>query len=146
MPRRFSKKTPGTGFRRSTRVGAPYRRRRRAATTIQAAYRNRRQFRKNLQPFTETKKQQGACSISGNLQTTSAFTCVLPEKYYFQTQGTGSDQMIGDSVYGRYCGLKLRLGFPQGHNSINISTRISGFEQSEFNSHTNLMWWAKEFY
>lgn len=102
--------------------GAPARVR--AATTIQQAYRNRRQFRRNLQPFTETKKQQGAGSISGNLQTTSAFTCVLPEKYYFQTQGTGSDQMIGDSVYGRYCGLKLRLGFPQGDDSINIATRL----------------------
>jgi len=60
--------------------------------------------------------------ISGALVTNSAFTCSLPEKYYFQKQGTGSAEMIGDSCYGRYLGMKLRLRFPQGDDAIAIPT------------------------
>lgn len=107
----------------------------RAATTIQSAYRNRRQFRKNLQPFVETKAftsgNVGATNYLSNTATapgTGAFNIIVPNCFYEKSQGVGDHQMVGDSCYSRYLTTKMRLMFPQGNNMLIQPTSITVFQ------------------
>jgi hypothetical protein len=101
-----------------------FRKKRAAAKTIQAAYRNRRQFRKNIQPFTETKKLAGEptpalrTALVLKLANTHAFNIITPVEYLYRKQGTAEGEMVGDNVYGRFLTMKLQIGFPQGINNI----------------------------
>ena len=105
-------------------MGGSTSRQRAAARSIQSAYRNRRQFRKNIQPFTETKKLPGdptpALRSSGalTLQVGAAFNSIVPVEYMYRKQGTAEGEMVGDNVYGRFLTMKLQIGFPQGINNI----------------------------
>lgn len=90
------------------------------------AYANRKNFRPNIQPFTETKKitegNQAADVVQ--LPTTSAFTMIAPHSYLFRKQGTAEGEMVGDNIYGRYLGTKLRFVFPSGSDSLFESTKL----------------------
>ena len=48
----------------------------------------------------------------------------MPDTYLFRKQGTAEGEMIGDSMYGRYLGLKLRLEFPTAPNEIDLPTSL----------------------
>ena len=115
--------------RRSTAMMA-FNKKRSAATTIQSAYRNRRQFRKNLQPFTETKKLPGVptpalrSTDALKLQLGAAFNTIVPTEYLYRKQGTAEGEMVGDNVYGRFLTTKLQIGFPQGINNIIAPTTL----------------------
>lgn len=106
-----------------------------AATTIQNAYRNRRNFRKNLQPFVETKAYQsgdlGAANYLSNSATapgTGAFNILVPNCFYTKRQGVADNEMVGDSCYSRYLTTKLRLMFPTGNNMLVYPTSITIFQ------------------
>ena len=113
-----------TGPRRSMGPTAAFVRKKKAANTIQAAYRNRRRFRKNIQPFTETKKLAGAptpalrTALVLRLSNTSAFNIISPIEYLYRKQGNAEGEMVGDNVYGRFLTMKLQIGFPQGINNV----------------------------
>ncbi len=86
-------------------------------------YKNRRNFRPNIQPFTETKKM--ADGIQSNvLSTTNAFNCIQMVTYLYRKQGVGEEEMVGDSVYGRYLGVKMRFQFPRHDDAIDIPTTL----------------------
>lgn len=96
-----------------------------AAKTIQQAYRNRKQFRRNIQPFVETKAFQsgnvGVVNYLSNTATapgTGAFNIIVPNCFYEKEQGVADHQMVGDSCYSRYLTTKMRLMFPQGNNVL----------------------------
>jgi len=111
---------------------------RKAATTIQSAYRNRRTFRKNLQPFVETKAfQSGNVGITNYLSSTTAsdtpagtgaFNIIVPNCFYEKEQGVADHQMVGDSCYSRYLTTKMRLMFPQGNNVLVYPTSITVYQ------------------
>ena len=119
-----------------SRMGGSYRPpRQRAASKIQAAYRNRRSFRKNIQPFVETKAfQSGNVGVTNYLSTTAdapgtgAFNIIAPNCFYEKEQGSDSHQMVGDSCYSRYLTTKIRLMFPQGNNVLVYPTSITIFQ------------------
>lgn len=98
----------------------------RKTTVFRRPYANRRRNRPLIQPFTETKKLVNGNPTTGllPLTTTSAFTMIAPHSYLFRKQGMEEGQMIGDSVYGRYLGTKLRFIFPAGSNSLFESTKL----------------------
>ena len=132
MPRSFRKKYQSQV---GTRVGARVRRRRRAATTIQQAYRNRTTFRKNIQPFVETKAFQSGnvgvtnyLSSSSTAPATGAFNIIVPNCFYEKEQGVDSHQIVGDSCYSRYLTTKMRLMFPQGNNVLVYPTSITVYQ------------------
>lgn len=106
-----------------------------AATTIQRAYRNRRGFRKNIQPFVETKAfQSGNVGVTNYLSNTAeapgtgAFNIITPNAFYEKEQGVADHQMVGDSIYSRYLTTKMRLMFPQGNNMLIQPTSITVFQ------------------
>lgn len=86
-------------------------------------YANRTNFRPNLQPFVETKRDQSGVS-DGALQTVNAFTVLQCPSLLYRAQGIGDRQMIGSSCYGRYLGYKLRLMFPRHDDAIDIPTSL----------------------
>lgn len=90
--------------------------RKKAAQTIQAAYRNRRDFRKNLQPFVETKSFQSMLGAPVHISSVNKFTVITPDPFLYQVQGIKDYQMVGDSIYGRYLTTKLEISFPQPPN------------------------------
>ena len=111
----------GRGVSRGTNTFRPVQT---SASRIQSAYRNRRANRAIIQPFTETKKYPGVASpalrTAGalTLQVGAAFNSIVPIEYMYRKQGTAEDEMVGDSVYGRFLTTKLQIGFPQGINNI----------------------------
>jgi len=117
------------------RGGPKLRARTAAAKTIQGAYRNRRGFRKNLQPFVETKAfQSGNVGVTNYLSTTAdapgtgAFNIIVPNCFYEKEQGVADHQMVGDSCYSRFLTTKIRLMFPQGNNVLVYPTSITVFQ------------------
>ena len=125
----------GRGGGRGSRGPNVRGRRTAAAKTIQGAYRNRRQFRKNLQPFVETKAfQSGNVGVTNYLSTsaeapgTGAFNIIVPNCFYEKEQGVADHQMVGDSCYSRYLTTKIRLMFPQGNNVLVYPTSITVFQ------------------
>lgn len=88
-------------------------RKKHAAQTIQAAYRNRKNFRKNLQPYVETKSFQSLLDTPVSLSSNDKFTIITPDPYLFQVQGIKDFMMVGDSIYGRYLTTKMEISFPQ---------------------------------
>ncbi len=101
-------------------------RRRHAATTIQSAYRNRRQFRKNLQPYVETKAVETSRRGANEdfLSRTSAFNIFTPDCFLYKKQGISDQEMLGDSIYSRYLNTKILMKFPQDENQILTPTQI----------------------
>jgi hypothetical protein len=93
-------------------------------------YKNRRNFRPNIQPFTETKKLAGVptpalrTSLVLKLATTGAFNIISPVEYLYRKQGNAEGEMVGDNVYGRYLTMKLQIGFPQGINNIILPSSL----------------------
>lgn len=94
-----------------------------AATRIQTAYRNRRKNRAIVQPFTETKKMIDGVQ-SNVLSSSTAFNCIQMVTYLYRKQGMAEGEMVGDSVYGRYLGVKMRFQFPPHDNAIDIPTTL----------------------
>lgn len=126
-PRRVPKMFVGTTYAYNNPGGRRHGRRARAARTIQGAYRNRRQFRKNLQPFVETKSLETGADHTigvGDNAPTDAFTIYTPDCFLYKTQGVADDEMVGDSCYSRYLTTKLLLKFPQGTNQIITPTQL----------------------
>lgn len=130
MPTRYGKTKPPSAVRAMR--GSTYRQRA-AARSIQAAYRNRRQNRKIIQPFTETKKLAGSATPPLRspsvlkLQLGSAFNTIVPIEYLYRKQGNAEGEMVGDNVYGRFLTTKLQIGFPQGINNIIWPTTLHVF-------------------
>jgi hypothetical protein len=105
------------------------------APTVGQAYGNRRNFRKNLQPFVETKAfTSGNAGLTNYLSTTDvapgtgAFNIIVPNCFYEKEQGADTHQMVGDSCYSRYLTTKMRLQFPQGNNVLIYPTSITIFQ------------------
>lgn len=93
--------------------------------TVVGAYANRVPFRRNLQPFVETKTYSSANVADGNFLSildvptgNGAFNIVTPDCFFTKQAGTGEGEMVGDSCYSRYLTTKLRLIFPQGNNVL----------------------------
>jgi hypothetical protein len=125
----------GRGGGRGSRGPNVRGRRAAAAKTIQGAYRNRKQFRRNIQPFVETKAfQSGNVGVTNYLSTTAtspgtgAFNIIVPNCFYEKEQGVADHQMVGDSCYSRYLTTKIRLMFPQGNNVLIYPTSITVFQ------------------
>jgi hypothetical protein len=97
-----------------------------AASTIQSAYRNRRKFRKNLQPFVETKAVETSRRGANEdfLSRTSAFNIFTPDCFLYKKQGMTDQDMLGDNIYSRYLNTKILMKFPQDENQILIPTQI----------------------
>lgn len=104
----------------------PQGRRAYAARTIQSAYRNRRTFRKNLQPFVETKAvETSRRGVNEDfLSRTSAFNIFTPDCFLYKKQGMTDQDMLGDNIYSRYLNTKILMKFPQDDNQILIPTQI----------------------
>lgn len=111
--------------------------RRKAASTIQQAYRDRREFRKNLQPFVETKSFQSMLAAPVHVSSVNKFTVLTPDPFYFQVQGIKDYQMVGDSIYGRYLTMKLEISFPQP-NSLRRASQPLWVYQIWVNAPRNL--------
>lgn len=104
-------------------------------TTVGQAYANRTNFRKNIQPFVETKAyQSGSLGVENYLSNTAtapgtgAFNILVPNCFYQKEQGSAENQMVGDSVYSRYLTTKVRLMFPTGNNMLVYPTSITIFQ------------------
>ena len=137
MPRGKGARGRGRGGRQSTMHDyfPSSRRKETSATTIQKAYRNRRQNRKILQPFVETKAfQSGNVGVTNYLSSTAdspgtgAFNIIAPNCFYEKEQGVADHQMVGDSCYSRFLTTKVRLMFPQGNNVLIYPTSITVFQ------------------
>lgn len=96
-----------------------------ATRTIQRAYRKRKQFRKNLQPFVETKTDTtGTIDGDGIIEFVAwvppvlatkhmCFMSITPDCYLYAKQGSAANEMVGDSLYSRYLTTKVQFRFPQ---------------------------------
>lgn len=87
------------------------------------AYRNAPLFRRNLQPFVETKDVE-TFQVAMPLDNSQAFNIYTPDCFMYKTQGVGEGNMVGDSCYSRYLTTKMLMKFPQGQNQIVTPTQI----------------------
>lgn len=121
--------------RKRTR-GRPPMRKKKAATRIQATYRgyrNRRNFRKKLQPFVETKANEAGSSFKIHGDTLdsppdTAFTLYTPDCFLYKTEGTGDGEIVGDAIYSRYLTTKMLIEFPQDTHQLIQPTTLEIYQ------------------
>lgn len=95
--------------------------RRRTNTT--RGYRGRKRFAMKRAPLVETKKLVAGFA-SQSLDQNSEVHFLPVRSYYKHEQGLGKDQFIGDSIFAKYCTMKMKLTFPGGIHAIEQNFRM----------------------